>query len=259
MPIDYGYFVEMDLTSVTTDRHLKQIGLTQGVHSASPAQRLIEAESLQNKTSKQLLGYAGRLTFNPQYRGELAALKARWETLLAPPDFPLKAGKATGLSAPVVEDATFSSAVDQFLQKWSLLQLVTWDLPQPQGPLESVPLRVAARLLNPDLPVTAYPPFYDIPSDHDVRGGIRDMQRRAAREAGIELEHPVTDTSARGRAASGYESAFRLWLVERAVRSRYGSLPGLVACLTRVYSDLLGCSTARVKQLRRLYIGFLDE
>jgi hypothetical protein len=105
--------------------------------------------------------------------------------------------------------------------------------------------------------VSTVPSYYDIPSHRDVREETRDAQRRAAEDAGIKLEHPVTDISARGTKASGYESAFRLWFLEQTVLTRYGKLRGMVDRLVPVFAGLLGCSEDRVKQVRKVYTAFL--
>lgn len=220
----------------------------------------------------QRLGYAGRLTFDTQFRREKSEIKSRWLKLDVRPTFPLDAFAVDHLSPPVpsVEptlgdvpagDADgFRDEVGRFLRKWQLARLVTWDLPEPQGPLGALPLGLAAAMLGPETSVWTFPTYYDISSGQDVRGSIREEQGRAAREAGVVgMQHPVTDTSARAGSASGYENAFRLWLIERSVRVRYGKDRGQVARLVSAFAELLGCSEERIRQLRKSYREFLDD
>jgi hypothetical protein len=136
-------------------------------------------------------------------------------------------------------------------------QLITWDLPQPQGPLTSIPVGTARHLLGPDQVVSALPTYYDTPSKVNIREEIRDMQRAAASALGHQTEHPLADLSARGENMSTLEAVFRMWLLERAARLRYGDRPGLVARLDTAFADIFGCGRYRVRQVRRRYRAFL--
>jgi hypothetical protein len=215
----------------------------------------------------QFLGRVGFLTFDLQYRRERTALQARWLALPDRPPLPLTLGPALPVPSidplrqnfPSEDVSAFLHDLDGFLRKWDLIQLVTWDLPDPQGPLGGLPLGAVVNLLGPDHPVSTYPKYYDVPSGEDLRERLREMQRRAARHAGIEQEYPVTDTSARGESASSYESAFRLWLIEKSVITRYGRRRGLVGRLVHAFSEMLGVGTDRVRQLREVYRRCLDD
>ncbi len=90
--------------------------------------------------------------------------------------------------------AQFLEDLTAFLRKWQLMELATWDLPVPQGPLHNAP-SVLARLLGPDQTITAAPAYYDIPSNTDVRGEIHlpGAAPRAGKAAGFDDEHPLTD------------------------------------------------------------------
>jgi hypothetical protein len=191
--------------------------------------------------------------------------------------FPLRAGVVSRAEETVDsfeeetlphEQAQFYGNLGRFLDKWQLIGLATWDLPEPQGPLEDFPLGLAAQLLGPDHTTTIYPTYFDIPSSDDVRGRIREEQRRVARRAGIESEHPVTNISARREKPSTnisarrenpstYESAFRMWLVEKTIRSRYGELSGVVSRLKVVFSELHGFNQSRAAKIRALYLNYL--
>jgi hypothetical protein len=219
----------------------------------------------------QLLGYVGRLTFDDQYRSEKKALQDRWFNLGCRPPLPLVANaleEPTTQISPIhakseqdLSEETISFVQDavQFMRKWQLNRLITWDLPLPQRPLHGVPLRLAYLLLGGDQPVFAVPSFYDIPSRTDVRTRIREEQERVAKAFGIKLEHPVTDISARKKKPSSYESAFRMWHIESTIRKRFGSSRGLVARLVPALGNHLRIHEDRVKQVRRKYARLLNQ
>ena len=87
-------------------------------------------------------GVAGWLVVDPAFRGETAALAARRADLPADerPDFPLRraARLATGpigARAASGPTATFARDFAAFCDRWELIGLATWDLPEPAGPL----------------------------------------------------------------------------------------------------------------------------
>jgi hypothetical protein len=219
---------------------------------------------------QQMLGYVGWLTLNEQYRDERSAIRARWASLPDRPSLPIDANVADRPPEPVVsigpdhgrvlgdELARFLTDFGQFTRKWRINRMITWELPYPQGPLDQIPLGMAVLIQGPDHRVDTVPSYFDLPSNIDVRESIRRHQGQAAADDGIEQAHPVTDTSPRDGRASQYESAFRLWLIERTIRKRYGSPRGLVGRLLPVFAKLLDVSEDRILQLRQLYKKALD-
>jgi hypothetical protein len=235
----------------------------------------------------QMLGFAGRLTFDKQYRGDLAALKGMWDRLQQKPS--LAVGSATLLRAATPashvtqreilpeEVARFYDAYGQFIKKWELNGLVTWDLPSPQGPLEGISAGSVAHLRGSDSSVVYYPAYYDVSSRENLRDIIRAAQKRAGRDAGIEMKFPVTNTSARRESRkagskkespatktspqryspSTYELALRMWLIEETVTRRYGHPHGLAARLQAAFQAQFDLSDARVKELRNHYLPYL--
>lgn len=183
-PVDYAPLAASEPTSGPTDQEMEAMGWARHVSPEKARASLAEAEGRRGDISHQVLGYAGRLTFDGQYRGELAALKARWEGLSRPPQMPFTAGVATRPPTPVISPkaqdadvlpddvAVFLTDLDGFLRKWQVARLVTWDLPEHRGPLAHVPLCLAAALLGPAQSVSTVPSYYDIPSHRDVRGVI---------------------------------------------------------------------------------------
>jgi hypothetical protein len=219
---------------------------------------------------RRLLGYVGFLTFNRQYQAEKEIMRVRWVALPDRPPLPIHANVHDQPATPSLPEALascypLSSEVGSFLddlgrfqRKWQLQQMVTWDLPLPQGPLTGMPLGVTANLLGPDQLVSALPAFYDPPSSEDERKTRRTQQRQAASMVGLSGNFPLSGLGGRGDAASAEEDAFRLWLIEKTVRTRYGSPHGLTARLVVAFEDILGCGEDRIKQLRRMYLPFLS-
>jgi hypothetical protein len=220
---------------------------------------------------RRLLAYAGYVTFHSDYQKEKEALRAMWRALSCRPAFPLVANVHDQLPRPV-PDTTCSvveplpdnvvrllQAVGTCLRKWQLNRLVTWDLPVPQGPLVDLPLRTALRLLGPDQIVSTIPAFYDLPARENEREARQSQQQFVARQAGLEGTFPISGLGGRGADPSTEESAYRLWVLENSVRSRYGSPRGMVSRLVAAFCTLLGCEENRVKQLRRLYLPFLHD
>ena len=199
-----------------------------GADAAAQLRPNLEAlESRLEAIHHQLLGYVGKITFDPQYQSEIADLRARWSSLpdrpprtLAAnlayqPPIPIQGGGRANYRVLGGELERFLIDFGLFMRKWRLGQMITWDLPMPQGPLEFVPLGLLLRNLGPDEPATTIPSFHDVPSNIDLRKQFRDQQRRVAIDDGVEMAHPVTDASSRDGHASQYESAFRMWLLER--------------------------------------------
>lgn len=245
------------------------------INNTSDAQFTSTLDALKDKLEAnrhQTLGAAGRLTFDRQYRRELETLKQMWSCLSPKPR--LNVGSATvlgpGVRVPQVpgmercspEIAAFYDAYGKFIKNRTLASLVTWDLPLPQGPLPGHAGAVVL-LRGTDAPVDCHSPYYDIPSDEDVRKGIRQRQRRDGRDAGVEMEFPLTDTSARYDTLkkrylpSTFETAFRMWLIEETVCRRYGRVHGIKSRLQDVFSRMFGIASGRVNKITQIYHEFL--
>ncbi|MHB1427010.1 MAG: hypothetical protein ACYC3I_27965 [Gemmataceae bacterium] len=218
---------------------------------------------------RRLLGYVGFLAFKEQFQAEKETLRARWLALPDRPPFPILANVHDKPAIPILpgtlspcdclseEVSSFLDDLGRFQRKWQLMQMATWDLPMPQGPLASMPLGVAMNLLGPDQLVSTSPAFYDPPSSEDEREARRNQQRQAANMAGLSGNFPLAGLGGRGNDASSEADAFRLWLIEKTVRTRYGFPRGLTARLMVAFEDILSCGQDRIKQLRRIYSPFL--
>jgi len=210
------------------------------------------------QTNRQLLGYCGWLFDNQNFRHELAELRDLWRPsdsqgsaglLLAPPSCEAS-GRRSGTRRLRGRRARFHEALDGMCGRWSLAGLATWDLPLPQGPLESLPAALVARLRGADAIVDHYPAFFDIPSDIDLREQVRDRQAIDGQLQGIS-GFPVTTTSPRAGRLSEFANLVRLWLIENAVQQRCGSPRGIVTRLIEIVAEVFGVSSERVWQLHR--------
>src|SRR5262249_15430815 len=127
----------------------------------------------------------------------------------------------------------------QFLRNWWLVELVTWDLPLVQGPLEFVPTGLTQHLLGPNAITSFVPAYYNIPCAQDVRAEVRLEQEQQGLAAGVGNEFPLTELSARDGQPSEWENAFRLWFLELAARQRYEKPPrGLIARLCECFGEM---------------------
>jgi hypothetical protein len=235
---------------------------------------LREADGYANPSRHQARGYVGVLLYHGayrQFRDERDRLEAHWLRLvprpalqwlyvsLLNPRLPQAIVRLYLGDALSAHESAFRRDLYDFLRTYGLTRMVTWDLPEPQGPWASVPAGTAAFLLGDDQSVSHYPSYYNIPTDPDMRSREGDRQSRAARAAGVEPPFPVEGITPQGDFPSGYESAFRMGLFERAVRERYGAPGGLVERLTSAFKKTYVLSDRRIRQVRELYVHPLPD
>jgi hypothetical protein len=266
-PIHYPPLVKLPVPLIG-EQLVRELRWDQFLPAADIQRQLQEAAQAEAAIIHQQVAFAGWLTGNEDYQREKVDLNRRWVTLDALPALPFFAnthdqqpiavGAVDAAQALPPEVAGFLDDVGRFLRKWQVAQLITWDLPLPQGPLAGIPVGAARHLLGPDQVVSALPAYFDLPSQINTREEIRDMQRAAASALGHQAEHPLTDLSPRGENVSTLEAAFRMWLLERAARLRYGDRLGLVARLDTAFANIFRFSRYRVRQVRRRYSAFLS-
>ena len=269
-PVTYYLLTSASVPPISEEL-LGQLGWSESVKPSLISGAIAAVTHKADGVRHQQLAFVGWLTFHPPYQAELQALGKRWLALTVKPPWPLsastadqppvavRAGSTDPASRVSQETATFLEAMTRFLRKWNLAHLVTWELPVPQGPLEHVPAELARRILGPSSAVSFVPGYHDVPSGQDVREETRELQRASAKQAGVDVEMPLTDLSARGGHASQWENAFRLWLIEWTALQRYPGRHGLATRLVEAFTTLLGCSEDRVKQLRQLYKAALTS
>jgi hypothetical protein len=144
--------------------------------------------------------------------------------------------------------ATFARRVVSFLDRWGLMELATWDLPKPQGPLLPNLLPPGAAALPAHGVHVVLPLHYPLLSDDDLQRQILDFQRLAARDLGL------NESLAGLPHHKGYASLFDVLHLERAIRTRLrpGRLaPGLVTRLEGAVAAALHVSLAQVQKCRK--------
>jgi len=112
-----------------------KLGWTEAHVAAVPQLLLIGDHALRRAQS-----IAGRLACKPQYVEDLYQLRNSWEELpgTVRPGFPLRRpevlpSSSSCIPAEVLPIGDFMHQLISFLDKWELIQLTTWHLPEPQG------------------------------------------------------------------------------------------------------------------------------
>lgn len=225
----------------------------------------------EDRANRHRLGMVGKLLFDERYtsfRSERDPLRAEWERLLqscaadsesqsdrgeAPEQeilrFPWTASdgdrppqtlagvSSENLVAVANEITAFIKTRTEFMRRWEISCMATWDLLEMQGPLEEVSAGAARTVLGPDALVEHRPSYLDRPEDAKRQKRIRAGQRERARAAGIKAEsYPVRGIGGREGHPSQYEQAYRYWIIERAFLHRYGHRRGLVEAMFRAAS-----------------------
>ena len=140
----------------------------------------------------------------------------------------------------------FSASLNQFLDKWGLTGMASWDLPNPQGPLfpDALPVNSTAR---PAHGIHVYVPVhYPLQHDDELLHQVREFQRQQA----VELELPKEFAGIAHHAQ--YAQMFRILHLEQAIRSRFSTQPrGLVSAVEGAAYDEIGISVSSIQRLRK--------
>jgi hypothetical protein len=207
--------------------------------------------------NRRLKGYAGWLVTEPLFLEATAALKARWHGLPdgLRPAFPLRRTEPTLGSADEAEPQTFPEEVarfaadrDAFFDRWSLLGLASWDLPEPQGPLFPSLLAAGAPALPRHGLHIVLPLHYPLAQDDDLLRQILGLQRRFAADRGI-------DRTAAGLPHHGaYSTILEVEHWERVVTGRYGRgarRRGFVGLVVEAVAEAIGREVNLVVKWRK--------
>jgi hypothetical protein len=213
------------------------------------------------RTHRQQLAYAGYLSFHEPYREELEQLRQTWQSLAQPkpivgPWLPERLARKAGVPEASL---AYYRAYETFRGRWHLAMLVNWEIPWPMGPCDYIKAEDAMKMLGSSFVLDYHPPYVDTP-----RRSISDKALLAASMAkypkcspGMPEPPPMSRVTGQGSGPSELATAFRMWLIEMAVRRRYGNPRGLTGCLIRGFSRWLGPSAEHVRRLRRIYAGFI--
>lgn len=202
----------------------------------------------------RLKGYVGWLVIDPQFLSERDNLKTFWGNLRPTerPSFPLQ--RAVPLTSPPGgrqasrEVSQFQTALAAFLDRRGLMQLASWDLPQPQGPLIPASFPANAPAMPRHGLHIVLPIHYPLTGTDGLLQRIREQQVELARQNNL-------DPSLAGL---GRYEVFAQMLevehIERAIRSRYGrpgQRGGFVTALEFAIAAALGVRIDHVKRLRK--------
>jgi len=215
--------------------------------SASQLRALEEGDRKGSSAYHRLRGVAGWLLTEPDFLKEVKEVRTLYHAIprSSRPRFPL--GRI--LAAPgrlTNAEALFGTALVSLLDRWGLMNLASWGLPSPQGPLLPNELPETS-LARPAHGIHVYIPMhYPLKDDDEIQRKIEKYQQQAARELGI---HPSLAGLAHFET---YERMFQVLHLERAIRRRFLKNPsGLVGAIEEAASEAFHLSTDRIKRLRK--------
>jgi len=202
-----------------------------------------------DETRRRLRGVIGWLLTEPMFLAQVDEVRCLYEAIpvTARPRFPL----ARLLLAPNADGGepfrAFTEGLVRLLDRWGLMNLASWDLPNPQGPLlpNFLPEGSPAR---PAHGVWVYVPVhYPLQGDDALQRQIAGFQRSEVAALGI-------DPSFAGNTHhETYERMFRAIHLERTIRSRFSHPPrGLVGRIEAAAEAALHLSVERVQRLRKM-------
>lgn len=215
---------------------------------------------------ERLQGYAGWLVTDPRFLGERNDLRRQWDGLsdaMRPPppfnrtsplestaieavyEYTTKPGSAAASELRLIKTKTaFLNAMAEFLRRWNLCQLTTWDLPLPFGPLMSDDVWQHTQAFPEHCVHLILPVHYPLTTSDSMLTAIRDKQQQVAQEHGLSphiaaLPHHVS----LGR-------MLQVQHIEQTIRSRY-SRTGVVTLIEKAVGAALGISVAQIVKLRK--------
>ena len=140
-------------------------------------------------------GYVGWLRTEPPFLESVGVLEAGWRALPERdrPDFPLRRPTPPLTSPPGAparpaseSAARFATELETFLDRWGLIGLASWDLPEPQGPLIPSSLPPGAPALPRHGLHIVLPLHYPLTGDDKLLDQIRSLQRQMAGDLGLD-------------------------------------------------------------------------
>jgi hypothetical protein len=218
----------------------------------SEGARVVTEEA--EEARRRLLGVPGWLLTEPSFLKAVSDLKQIWKDLPAGerPVFPLSRSvpiprRLPGSVQGSSERGAFQSQYEEFLDRWGLTQMATWDLPHPQGPLMPSPVTADSAAYPRHGIHIVLPVHYPVQANDELIRKILEYQRQVARKLEI-------DPSFAGLPHSGsYGRMFEIIHLEGAIRSRVrpgNSLHGHGLAMENAFSKSLHISVASVKKHR---------
>jgi hypothetical protein len=197
--------------------------------------------------AERVKGYAGRLVTDPLFRRQRDELRRRWLSVAAHqlPGLPLS--RAMPCVPAGAAAAAFQTAFDDFCDRYGLLGMTTWDLPDPAGPLLDG-LAKAPHLLAGRPVLLALPAHFSLLQRDDLHGLVEDLQGRHLRDAGL-------DPGCKGpRSVESYGQLLVIEHYQRVVLDRYGGRPrpkGLIRRLHEILAAYLDLGPEHFRTLHR--------
>ncbi len=207
----------------------------------------------------RLKGYAGWLLTDPAFIKDWTSIKERWGFLpeAERPRFPLRResslpdpdgelGIQSGLRPSAIAD--FSAAFVSFCDRWGLVGMASWDLPDPRGLELPHPLPTDSTAPPPNGVFLYVPLHFPLTGNDDILHRLQQHQRDLAAKAGI-------DPSAVGlRNYKAFAQVFEIVHWERVIRGRHerlGRKKTLVVPMEKAIAKHLGIRTNQVRKLRK--------
>lgn len=223
--------------------------------TAAQVQTALQLVGQVQKVDLRLKGYLGWLATDPGFTRERDEIQQLWSALAVeqrgtlPLQRPLRAAAVpehdAALASP--QAASFFERVEAFFDRWGLVELTTWDLPLPQGPMLPSPLPAGAQALPRHGIHVVLPVHYPLAGNDDLLALLREQQVQQAQVLGL-------DKSLAGLPHhEAWARMFDVDFLERAILSRFpGRAPlGLVRALVEAMSQYLNVGEARIDRLRK--------
>lgn len=209
------------------------------------------------KANLRLKGYAGWLATETPYLDAARALLTRWLSLPdgRRPGFPLRRtapallrpGESARSPAPTAV-AAFAADYDAFCDRWGLLGLASWDLPEPQGPLLPSLLPEGAPALPRHGLHLVLPLHYPLAHDDDLLHRILELQRGLAADRGLDR------TLAGLPHHEAYATILEVVHWERVINGRYGRArrrAGFVGLVVEAVAEAVGREVNLIEKWRK--------
>lgn len=186
---------------------------------------------------------AGRCICQQEFLDQLESLKSLWRKLPqnVRPNFPFAlmpesgAAPQSGRKITHPQRIEFYSQLQQFLNHWKLMQLTTWDLPEPQGLVTIDPVSFSRGELS-----STIPPSFPLQREDELSPTLATAHDHRARAQGIDD-------------LTKFETYAQIWKInffDAILQRRYGAAGQSMSVTERrgVLAELLLLSSDRIKK-----------
>jgi len=229
-----------------SDRLLSSLKFLKG----SPQDKRKKLQSLDPaaaRTHQTLCHRAGQLFSMTPFVRDLARLKKSWSKLSNDVPFPLsRCLRVTnqGVAHDMDNIQGFFIEVRTFLNRWQLLNVVTWELVTPLGPLVDVPLNIKLNGLGDVTISQIYPSYWP----ETQQGGVTARLQTPAADSLVPIIERVGENTI-------HQRAYEMRLAEIAYCARYAPAPrGYVTRLIAAFANRFGVKASRMIQIRASYL-----